>query len=123
VARRLRLTRGNDPRQIESDLCAVIPRSQWIKTGLRLLLHGRYICTARSPRCADCPLNEICPSRQAAPRGSWQERAAGERRVVESRRNGTVDDGEVEVLPRQRRRKSEPRGWTCDRRFHADAGG
>jgi endonuclease-3 len=104
VARRLELTKEDDPRKVESDLCAFIPRSRWTETALRLQLHGRYVCTARSPRCPNCPLNEVCPSREAPPRGTWQERAEAERRVVESHGreplSARVANGEVSASRR-----------------------
>jgi len=85
VARRLRLTRGEDPVDVERSLMKLFARQDWIDTGHRLVLHGRYVCTARSPRCESCPLNEICPSAEAEPVGSWQERAAAEQARVEAR--------------------------------------
>jgi len=65
VAQRLGLTTHDEPEKIERDLCALVPREQWIATGLRLVLHGRYTCTAKVPRCAACALREVCPSREA----------------------------------------------------------
>jgi endonuclease-3 len=88
VACRLGLTASEDPAEIERDLCALFPRRRWVETGHRLLLHGRYVCVARAPRCAACPLNELCPSRTEPPAGTPRDRAAGERRVVESRGDG-----------------------------------
>jgi len=63
VAQRLGLTKEEDPVKIERDLCAVFPREEWVDTGHRLVLHGRYVCTARAPRCGGCALREVCPSR------------------------------------------------------------
>ncbi|HET8947611.1 MAG TPA: endonuclease III [Candidatus Polarisedimenticolia bacterium] len=63
VARRLRLTRHDDPVRIERDLMALWPRSDWIFASIALVLHGRYICVARTPRCSGCPLSRDCPSR------------------------------------------------------------
>jgi endonuclease-3 len=63
VARRLRLTRHEDPIRIERDLMALFPRSQWIFASIALVLHGRYICLARTPQCSACPLSRDCPSR------------------------------------------------------------
>jgi endonuclease III len=85
VAQRLRFTRQTDPVKIETQLCALFPREAWIKTGHRLVLHGRHVCTARKPDCARCPLNEVCPSRAEDPKGSWEERAERERLEMESR--------------------------------------
>jgi endonuclease-3 len=78
VSGRLALTHQTNPEKIESDLCRAFPREEWIRTGHRLVLHGRHLCTAREPRCSVCPLNEVCPSRFMPPKGTWQERAAGE---------------------------------------------
>jgi endonuclease-3 len=86
VARRLGLSRHEDPARVEADLCATFPRASWIATGHRLLLHGRYVCTAKAPRCQACPLNELCPSAEASPDGSWQARAAAEWRLVQAAR-------------------------------------
>lgn len=85
VARRLGLTASDDPEEVERDLCAIVPRASWTADGHRLLLHGRYVCVARAPRCALCPLAEECPSREAEPEVAWEERAAAERRTVASR--------------------------------------
>ena len=78
VAQRLALTRESEPTKIERDLCALFPRDEWVATGHRLVLHGRYVCSARAPRCAECPLNELCPAREHAPLGSASERARAE---------------------------------------------
>jgi endonuclease-3 len=88
VARRLGLTKAEAPADVERDLCALFPRRRWVDTGHRLLLHGRYVCVARAPRCEACPVNELCPARTEPPAGTWQERAAAERRMVESRGDG-----------------------------------
>jgi endonuclease-3 len=86
VARRLELTEHDDPEKVEADLTALFPREAWIDTGHRLVLHGRYVCLARKPRCAACPLAELCPSREGeVPETSWTDRAAGERVKVLSR--------------------------------------
>jgi endonuclease-3 len=63
VARRLRLTRHEDPVRIERDLMALWSRSEWIFASVALVLHGRYVCVARAPRCPACPLSRDCPSR------------------------------------------------------------
>jgi endonuclease III len=63
VARRLRLTRHEDPVRIERDLMELWPRKEWIFASIALVLHGRYVCVARAPRCSACPLSRECPSR------------------------------------------------------------
>lgn len=71
LSRLLGLTESDDPVRIESDVCALVPAREWGTLGLRLILHGRRVCVARRPRCADCALADFCPSaftptRQAA---------------------------------------------------------
>lgn len=60
VANRLGLTRSSDPERIESDLQRLFPPEQWTAVSQRLLLHGRYVCLARRPKCGVCPLADIC---------------------------------------------------------------
>ncbi len=62
LARRLRLTKHDDPDRIETDLKRLIPQDQWIVFANRMILHGRYVCTARKPRCSDCLLELACPA-------------------------------------------------------------
>jgi endonuclease III len=88
VSQRLGLTKQRTPERIEAALCALFPQQAWAHTSHRLVLHGRCVCTARSPSCARCPLNELCPSRQQAPVGSWQARAEREAQVMDSRAEG-----------------------------------
>ena len=47
---------------VERDLTAAVPKAEWIQFGNRVVTHGRRICHARSPKCADCFLADICPS-------------------------------------------------------------
>jgi endonuclease-3 len=82
VARKLGLTQETDPVKVERDLCGLFPREQWVALGHRLVLHGRYLCKAKKPSCADCPLNEVCESAEVAPRGSAAERASREHDLV-----------------------------------------
>ena len=67
LARRLRLTRHDDPNEVERDLEAVLPRDRWIFAHHALILHGRRVCTARAPDCAVCPLAADCPSAAIVP--------------------------------------------------------
>jgi endonuclease-3 len=61
ISRRLGLTRHTDAVRAERDLIAAIPKSHWIAFSHRLIEHGRTVCTARRPRCEDCPLADLCP--------------------------------------------------------------
>ena len=60
ISRRLELTKSDDPKSIEQDLMQVIPRDQWIDFAHRLIWHGRALCVARRPKCADCKLETVC---------------------------------------------------------------
>ncbi len=62
LSKRLGLSSKSTPEQIERDLMALIPQSDWIDFSHLLILHGRSLCSARKPMCGDCPLNQICPS-------------------------------------------------------------
>lgn len=60
VSNRLGLSTATNPEQCEKELMNNIPESQWSKSHLMLVLHGRYICTARNPKCYDCNLKNYC---------------------------------------------------------------
>ena len=62
VANRLGFTRSDDPVKVEKDLERLYPPEQWVFVHHALILHGRRICVARTPKCAECVLNDICPS-------------------------------------------------------------
>jgi endonuclease-3 len=62
LSQRLGLSRHDDPVKIERDLMRVVPRADWARLSHLLIWHGRRLCTARSPRCEDCPLTDLCPS-------------------------------------------------------------
>ena len=62
LSRLLELSKQDDPVKIEQDLMAVVPREDWTWFSHTLIQHGRGVCIARRPRCADCVLNRLCPS-------------------------------------------------------------
>jgi len=62
LSRRLRLTKHDDPEKIERDLMKLVPREDWARFPHLLIWHGRRVCIARSPRCEDCVVNDLCPS-------------------------------------------------------------
>jgi len=66
LSRRLGLTVEKDPVKVERDLMELLPRTQWVGFSHRLILHGRAVCNARKPRCADCPLASHCASSEHA---------------------------------------------------------
>lgn len=61
LTRLLGLTKNLDPVKIEHDLATLLPKSEWINFSHRLIHHGRRICNARKPNCAECPLLKLCP--------------------------------------------------------------
>jgi endonuclease-3 len=62
LSQRLGLTRQEDPVKIERDLQRLVPREYWGLFPHLLIWHGRRVCIARAPQCADCVLNDLCPS-------------------------------------------------------------
>jgi endonuclease-3 len=64
VAHRLRLTKGKTPAQVEADLMRVVPPARRTRAHHWLILHGRYVCLARKPKCAECLVGDLCPSRE-----------------------------------------------------------
>lgn len=62
ATRRLHLSHAKRPEKVEQDLIKLIPRNRWIRFSYQFTLFGRGICTARNPRCAECPLERICDS-------------------------------------------------------------
>jgi endonuclease-3 len=62
LAQRLRLSRHSEPRRIEPDLMRLVPQAEWQNLSIRLIFHGRAVCTARKPRCPACPIADLCPS-------------------------------------------------------------
>jgi len=60
VSRRLDLTKQTDPVKIEQDLMKIVPQGSWILFSHQIIHHGRALCQARKPRCAECRLDTIC---------------------------------------------------------------
>jgi endonuclease-3 len=60
LSKRLDFTKETRPDKIEQDLMRLIPQAKWIETGHLLIHHGRALCTARRPKCAQCPLEDLC---------------------------------------------------------------
>ena len=63
VAHRLKLSDGKTPDQVEHDLMAIVPKPYLTRAHHWLILHGRYVCVARRPRCETCLIADLCPSR------------------------------------------------------------
>lgn len=63
ISKRLGFTKNDDPVKVEMDLMKVLPKDHWILYNIQIITFGRNICSARSPKCGDCFLNDICKSR------------------------------------------------------------
>ena len=62
LSRRLELTKNTTPEKVEQDLMKIIPQTRWIAFSHELIHHGRQVCIARTPKCADCSLETLCNS-------------------------------------------------------------
>jgi endonuclease III len=63
LSNRLDLSRNEDPKKIEQDLMQIVPREKWIQFSHQLIWHGRRVCAARKPKCAECNLEKLCYSK------------------------------------------------------------
>ncbi len=63
ISQRLRLTNNKTPEKIELDLAELVPKKHWVMFPHWMIYHGRQICDARKPKCVQCVLADICPSR------------------------------------------------------------
>ena len=61
LSHRLGLVKGKTPEKAEQELMQLFPQTDWAYLSHALILHGRQVCQARKPRCADCPLKKECP--------------------------------------------------------------
>ncbi|MCE9672512.1 endonuclease III [Myxococcus stipitatus] len=61
VSQRMGLSKHEKPDAIEEDLMRLVPKEQWTFFGPAMVLHGRYTCTAKKPRCDTCIVKDICP--------------------------------------------------------------
>jgi endonuclease-3 len=68
VAQRLGLTASENPERIEKDLQRLLPPGEWTVGSQRILLHGRYVCRARAPKCRDCGIYRLCRWKGKSPR-------------------------------------------------------
>ena len=66
LSQRIGLSTQTDRDKIEQDLMRLVPKPRWTRFGHQMIMHGRTICTAKSPKCRDCPLGKnLCPSYQS----------------------------------------------------------
>ncbi len=64
VSHRLKLSSGKTPDKVEQDLMAIVPQPYLTRAHHWLILHGRYVCVARKPKCLECQVSDLCPSRE-----------------------------------------------------------
>ena len=64
VAHLLKLSQGKTPDQVEADLMKIVPSERRTRAHHWLILHGRYVCVARKPKCGECLIADLCPSRE-----------------------------------------------------------
>lgn len=62
LANRMKLAEGQTPLEVELGLQKIIPKEKWSAAHHWLIWHGRLVCTSRSPKCLECPLQKICPA-------------------------------------------------------------
>ncbi len=62
LSKRLELTKHHDPKRVENDLIKILPQDRWIQFSHEMIYHGRRICVARKPQCAECCLETLCNS-------------------------------------------------------------
>jgi endonuclease-3 len=60
ISNRLDFTKETDPVKIERDLMKIIPQDRWILFSHQMIMHGRALCIARNPRCAECGIEKVC---------------------------------------------------------------
>jgi endonuclease III len=62
ISQRLGWTKNTEPPEIERDLCKLLPRDAWDRASHVLIFHGRRVCDAQRPKCAECGVRDVCPS-------------------------------------------------------------
>ena len=65
LSNRLGFSEQKDPDKIEQDLMRLVPRDRWFDFTYVLIDHGRALCTAKNPKCPECPVEPLCPASQA----------------------------------------------------------
>ena len=82
LSRLLGLSSHEDPEKLEQDLMPLVPREKWTLVSHLLIFHGRRVCIARRPRCAECVLADLCPSAGRVPGAQPVPRSRAARALV-----------------------------------------
>jgi len=85
LSRLLGLSEHEDPEKVEQDLMPLVPREEWTLVSHLLIFHGRRVCIARRPRCAECVLADLCPSAGRVPGAQPVPRALAARALIARR--------------------------------------
>ena len=67
ISRRLELAKGDTAQEVEQELMRVIPEARWISFSHQVIHHGRALCIARKPKCAECALDPVCYAKDKVP--------------------------------------------------------
>jgi len=108
VSRRLGLSRGRGPSEVERDLMRILPRERWIEFAHLLIFHGRRICQARKPRCPECPVNDLCPSARYFLSGKvppWERRGSAPEKRAKGKKGKARAKGKVK--PKRKAKKTK----------------
>lgn len=65
ISKKWGFTESNDPVKIEFELMELLPQEHWIRYNTQVIAHGRKICTARKPKCGECPFAQYCPGKSS----------------------------------------------------------
>ena len=76
ISQRLGFTKHDDPKRIEQDLMKLLPKERWISFSHQIILHGRALCIARKPKCAECPLDALCRAKDKTTLAAPKTRAS-----------------------------------------------
>jgi endonuclease-3 len=109
----LGLTDSTDPVKIEADVCALVPSRYWGSFGMTLILHGRRVCVARRPRCADCVLGDFCPSSSVPTRASEAPKSAAQKKAAQKKaaqKKAAQKEAAQKSAPTAPRRRPSGRG-------------
>lgn len=92
LSQRLGLTTATSPEKIEKDLEAIVPKRHWIMFPHWMICHGRRVCSARKPKCRECVLANICPSRPIFDPSQVSPTARAEKKNAKPRRKQGSSD-------------------------------
>jgi uracil-DNA glycosylase len=103
ISPRIGLSKQDKPDAVEADLMRLVPRDRWTFFGPAMVLHGRYTCTARAPRCHECVIEDQCEKNlrgeKPAPIGAPAKKAAAVKSAVVATRDQENESAMNNTLP------------------------